>query len=234
MVLKRTSGQCGTELPWAVSPPTVGWFHSIDFGNGPVTQGFATAEALSKRLVSLGLEESIAGATFLDIASWDGFYAFQAESLGASRVLATDYFCWGHGGWGTKGGFLLAREIIDSKVEDKDIEVNDLSPETVGIWNIVLFSGIFYHMRDPIKALSAAASVTKNRLIVETHVDHDDIERPIMRYVPRVPGDATSNYWRPNTTMLVTLLRELGFSRIDHKVDIDPDDSTHQFFNAYR
>jgi hypothetical protein len=47
---------------------------------------------------------------------------------------------------------------------------------------------IYYHMRDPIKALSAAASVTKNRLIVETHVDHNDIERPIMRYVPLFPG----------------------------------------------
>jgi hypothetical protein len=33
----------------------------------------------------------------------------------------------------------------------------------------------------------------------------------------------------------LVLLKEMGFSRVEHRIAIDPDDdSTHGFFNAYR
>jgi tRNA (mo5U34)-methyltransferase len=217
------------------------WFHSLDLGNGLFTSGAATQKALEKRLRSLQIPGELTDMTFLDIGSWDGYYAFEAEARGASRVMATDYFCWVGAGSGRKDGFLLAREILGSKVEDKNIEVQDLSPATVGMWDIVLFSGIFYHMRDPIQAMHAAASVASKCMIVETHIDHDDMSQPMMRYVPRDPNlpksHETSNYWRPNSAMILVLLRELGFSRVEHRVAIDPPggaDSIHGFFNAYR
>jgi tRNA (mo5U34)-methyltransferase len=217
----------------------VKWFHSLELGNGLSTSGVATKEALDKRIISLRIPDDLTGMTFLDVGSWDGYYAFEAEARGASRVLATDFFCWVGGGWGRKNGFLLAREILGSKVEDKDIEVHDLSPTTVGMWDIVLFSGIFYHMRDPIKAMQAAASVASKCMIVETHIDHDDMSQPIMRYVPRDyrAGNETSNYWRPNSAMILVLLNEMGFSRVEHRITNDPpggSDGTHGFFNAYR
>lgn len=211
----------------------VRWFHSFDFGHGIEARGFATLPSLSQRVRDLGLDQDLKGASFLDIASWDGFYAFEAERRGAGRVLATDYFCWGHGGWGSKDGFLLARELLKSKVDDREIEVQDLSPETVGMWDVVLFSGIFYHMRDPIEALTAAASVTTDRLIVETHIIPNTTEA-FMRYMPRTEGNETSNYWRPTTALVLTLLTELGFRRIDHHVAFDAPEEPHGFFNAYR
>lgn len=217
----------------------VGWFHSFDFGAGVVAHGSASQAALAKRTASLGLD-GLAGKTFLDISSWDGFYAFEAKRRGAARVLATDKFCWTGGGWGKKEGFLLAREILGSHVEDRDIEVQDLAPATVGMWDVVLFSGIFYHMRDPIGALAAAASVTKERLIVETHVYNNHLQVPLMQYVPRDPANPTnhnSNYWRPNVAMIEQLLREMGFARIETRIETDPPggpDSSHGFFNAYR
>ena len=36
-------------------------------------------------------------------------------------MLATDSFSWNGMGWANKQGFLLAREILRSKVEDMDI-----------------------------------------------------------------------------------------------------------------
>ncbi len=237
----------------------VGWFHSFDFGNGVVAKGHTSADQLAKRLVSLGLKGDLTGQTFLDIASWDGFYAFEAERLGAARVLATDYFCWVGKGWGKKGGFQLVRDILQSKVEDKEIEVQDLSPSTVGLWDIVLFSGIFYHMRDPIQAITAAASVCKTQMIVETHIWNDEFAVPLMQYIPRTKdgnansndwrpnsvmiteliakgGNINSNYWRPNSAMIILLLKELGFSRIEHRIETDPPTfvDSHGFFNAYR
>lgn len=64
---------------------------------------------------------------------------FEAEKRGAARVLATDYFCWGGPGWGTRAGFDLAHRLLNSKVEAKEIDIPDISPETVGVFDIVLF-----------------------------------------------------------------------------------------------
>jgi hypothetical protein len=46
-----------------------------------------------------------------------------------------------------------------------------------------------------------------------------------------------SNYWRPNSALIMKLLEEQGFKRIEKRIEIDPPgglDSTHGFFNAYR
>ena len=51
----------------------------------------------------------------LDIGAWDGALSFEAERRGASRVLATDSFCWSGEGWGTKDGFEFARKAIGSQ-----------------------------------------------------------------------------------------------------------------------
>ena len=38
-------------------------------------------------------------------------FSFEAEKAGASRVLATDHFCWSGPGWGTREGFSFKRPI---------------------------------------------------------------------------------------------------------------------------
>lgn len=218
---------------------TVGWFHSFDFGNGVRAHGVASPAALAKRTASLGLDGLI-NKTFLDIASWDGFYAFEAERRGARRVLAVDKFCWGGDGWGSKAGFDLVHEILRSRIESQTIEADDLSPETVGMWDVVLFSGIFYHLRDPLGALAAAASVCSERMIVETHVYNEQHTAPLMQYVPRDPKNpknSGSNYWRPNSAMILQLLKEAGFPRVEYRIETDPPggpDSMHGFFTAHR
>ena len=72
---------------------------------------------------------------------------------------------------GTKAGFELARKALDSKVEDLSIDVLDLSPERIGKFDLVLILGVLYHMRHPLLALERVASVTKDQLVLETHVD---------------------------------------------------------------
>ncbi len=128
---------------------------------------------------------------------------------------------------GNKQGFLLAREILRSKVED--IDIMDVCPERVGLFDVVLFSGMLYHMRDPIKAIQNAASVCKKHLILETAVGMEAVEEPVMAYLPRVPGEDQSNYWRPNPALVNLWLKELGFRKIDHRINSD-----RGFFNAAR
>lgn len=69
------------------------WFHSIDFGHGVVSPGMKSAEYVAREKEALALPP-MEGRTVLDIGTWDGFYAFEAERRGAARVVAMDHFVW--------------------------------------------------------------------------------------------------------------------------------------------
>ncbi|MBI2925411.1 MAG: hypothetical protein HYY24_06870 [Verrucomicrobia bacterium] len=89
------------------------WHHQIDLGHGVVTPGYDNSR---KKLERLHFPVSFAGKSVLDVGAWDGFFSFEAERRGARRVLATDSFSWGGGGWGTPEGFQLARQALGSNV----------------------------------------------------------------------------------------------------------------------
>jgi tRNA (mo5U34)-methyltransferase len=187
------------------------WYHRLDFGNGVVTPGYsATTWGVSGDLV--GLPASLTGKSVLDVGSWDGFYAFEAERRGASRVLATDSFAWTT----AQAGFNLARQILDSHVEDMYIDVLDLTPDRVGRFDVVLFLGVLYHMRHPLLSLERVASVCTDHLILETHIDLLDVPRPAMAFYPgtELNGD-DSNWCGPNPAMVLAMLKTVGFSKAE-------------------
>src|SRR5713101_7940530 len=190
----------------------VRWFQQIDLGNGIVTPG---AEHSPGKLEILGLPDDLRGWSVLDVGAWDGFFSFAAERRGARSVLATDHFCWGGGGWGTKAGFDLARKVLRSKVRSKRIDVLDHAPETVGVFDLVLFLSVLYHMRHPLLALEKMASVTRRLLIIETHVDMLDCPRPAMAFYPsdELCHDA-SNWCGPNPAMIEAMLKTVGFQKV--------------------
>ena len=66
------------------------WFHSIDFGQDVVTSGWKSHSHLEGEVKSFRLPD-LRGKTVLDINTWDGFFAFEAERRGASRVVALDH-----------------------------------------------------------------------------------------------------------------------------------------------
>lgn len=188
------------------------WFHRISLGNGVMTPGLDDTPAKLKRL---RLPESFQGKSVLDIGAWDGFFSFEAEKRGASRVVAVDSFCWSGEGWGTKAGFELARRALNSKVEDREMEVLDLAPENVGTFDVVFFFGVLYHMRHPLLALEKVAAVTKSQLILETKVDLLAWSTPAMAfYLGDELNHDPTNWWAPNLAGLRDMLRSVGFKRV--------------------
>jgi tRNA (mo5U34)-methyltransferase len=189
------------------------WYHSIDLGHGVRTPG---KDDSPLRLARLGLPPALNGLSVLDIGAWDGFFSFEAERRGATRVLATDSFSWGGGGWGSQAGFNLARRTLGSKVEDLRIDVMDLSPERVGSFDVVLFLGVLYHLRHPLLALERIASVSRGLLIVETVVDMLDCARPAAAFYPdRELNDDPTNWWAPNLPALHGMLHAVGYGSIE-------------------
>jgi tRNA (mo5U34)-methyltransferase len=191
------------------------WYHTIDLGRGIVTNGIDNTPL---RLARLDLPLSFAGRSVLDIGAWDGFFSFEAERRGASRVVATDYYAWRGLGWGTgngKAGFELARRTLESRVEDVDIDVMELTPERIGTFDVVLFLGVLYHVRHPLLALERVASVTSDLLILETVIDMVGFRRPVVAFYPdRELGGDPTNWWGPNVPAVHAMLRSVGFERV--------------------
>lgn len=199
----------------------IDWWHSgIDLGDGVITRGRSDPGA--NLLPFLGLPDDLSGKSVLDVCAWDGFMAFECEKRGA-RVAAVDSFAWDKRNAALtmhrtgRDGFDLAHEARRSRVTYFDCDVLDLEARWLGIFDIVLFLGVLYHMRHPLLALECVAALAGDLLIVETYVMTDDAILPIpaMRFYPgaELNGDPT-NWWAPNTACVVAMLRDVGFSEV--------------------
>jgi hypothetical protein len=148
------------------------------------------------------------------------------RGAGAGLIRSVEWY-----GMSNKQGFCWS-VISSAPVEDMDIDIMDVCPGALAC-SMVLFSGMLYHIQCPIKVLQNAWSFCKNHLIIETAVGMLDVKEPAMAYIPRVPGEEESNHWRPNPQLINLWLKELGFRKIDYRIDPDPIGPL-GFFNALR
>jgi tRNA (mo5U34)-methyltransferase len=192
------------------------WFHSIDLGNGIVTPGVKSPAVHKIEAAAFFDPIRMEGATVVDIGAWNGFYSFEAKRRGASRVLATDHVAWDDETVRGREAFDLSRSVLDLDIEALNIDVPHISPEKLGTFDVVLFLGVFYHLFDPIDGLCRAASLAKEVIVVETHTDLGELDRPAMAMYPgaELNNDA-SNWWGPNPACVIALLRQFGFEKID-------------------
>ena len=206
---------------------SIPWYHTIDLGHGVVTPGFVDHRS---QLAAYKLPESLAGKRCLDVATFDGYWAFELERRGADHVVATDI---------ADGmdcdlprlmrveaernpqpapmglGFRIAREVLDSKVEHRICSVYDLSPERVGLFDFVFLGDLLLHLRDPQAALLAIGSVCRGELhigeVYEPSLEEFG-ERALSRYSPWLPS---FTWWLPSTNTLRAMLGVAGFTEIE-------------------
>jgi tRNA (mo5U34)-methyltransferase len=193
---------------------SIKWFHEIDLGNGIVTPGVGDS---TSKLGYIGLPGDLRGWSVLDIGAWDGFFSFESERRGADRVVAVDSFSWDGDGWGTKRGFDLARRVLHSRVEDRRMDVEEITTESVGVFDLVLFMGVLYHMKHPQLSLDRLYGVTGKLAIIETVTDMTFSSRPAMAVYEQGEFQNTdpSTWCAPNITGLIAMLKTAGFRRVD-------------------
>lgn len=191
---------------------TIPWFHRIDLGNGLTTPG---VDDTATKLDQVHFPRDLRGKSVLDVGAWDGFFSFEAERRGASRVVALDGGVWNAPQIGRRG-FDYARRALNSSVEDVTMEVLEMTPDQPGIFDVVLFLGVLYHLPNPLAGLCQVAACTREQIILETHVDLLDISRPAIAYYgsEECANDPT-NWCGPNQPALEAMLRTAGFTRIE-------------------
>lgn len=134
------------------------WYHSIEVvkGSGIWTPGDLPATDFNSRLNSCGVTpSSLVGKRVLDIGTYTGALSFYLEDLGC-EVVALDV-------QSPKGtGFSLIHELRHSSVEFRLGSVYDLCEEDFGVFDLIAFYGVFYHLKHPLLALDRINSVLKS------------------------------------------------------------------------
>jgi tRNA (mo5U34)-methyltransferase len=211
------------------------WHHSIDLGDGVVTPG-GKSLAICNTEANLVFDRiNLTGHSVLDIGAWNGNFSFEAKRRGAARVLATDSYCWSHPHVRGRETFDIARSALglELEVDAREIDAADLSPETVGEFDIVLYLGVFYHRYDAIETLARVARLAKHVLVVETHLELREVDVPAMAFYPgRELANDPTNWWGPNEHCMKALLLGHGFNEIE--ISAHPGGSNRAVFHAWR
>jgi tRNA (mo5U34)-methyltransferase len=171
------------------------------------------------------IPENLEGLSVLDIGAWDGYFSFLCEKRGAKRVLAFDspkhswnkekvFVSGAEIVQDGKANFNEVRELLKSKVEDREGELDEL--ENFGeTFDVVLDLGILYHVLDPYKHIRDLYKVTNKLLILETHIDVNDAPMPVMRfYAHSEVNNDDGTFWGPNMLCVYEMLSKVGFKNI--------------------
>ena len=196
------------------------WYHTIALPGGVQTPGFYNTVKGASRVP---LPASLEGKRCLDIASNDGFWAFEMERRGAREVVAIDLPDPRQGDWPgeppaedpgpdrAQATFEIARQALGSGVEREYLSVYELSRERLGSFDFVFIGNVLLHLRDPVGALTAAHSVVDGELF---SVDTISIVASIAS--PRVPAAILSRrpepwWWVPNLAAYRRYCAAAGF-----------------------
>jgi tRNA (mo5U34)-methyltransferase len=204
------------------------WYHSIDLGHGVVTPGrFNHLPHLS----DYHLPEKLDGMRVLDVATFDGFWAFQFEKRGASEVVTMDIETWNDLDLPpsqranlspeilkskTGNGFETAREILQSKVQRVILNAYDLSPDRMGSFDMVFCGDLLVHLMNPMKALQNIRSVTSGfAVIVEPFNPEMSMIRSNKALMWYKGGAKTCIWWDFSLESLERMIKDAGFNKVE-------------------
>jgi tRNA (mo5U34)-methyltransferase len=222
------SGQRRVQSEIAALAP---WFHNLHLPDGVETapgHPLGDFPSYKWRRLAPHLPPSLEGWTALDIGCNAGYYSFELAQRGA-RVTGIDLdpHYLRQARW-------ACRELeLENAIEFRQMQVYDLAGED-GQYDIVLFMGVFYHLRYPLLGLDIASRLTRRLMVFQTMTipgmevyadtsDHPMDERQVLRHPgwPRMAfiehrfaGDPT-NWWVPNHAAVEAMLRSTGM-RVGH------------------
>jgi SAM-dependent methyltransferase len=124
---------------------------------------FYRPEAQIQRLVKDLFGKTMAGRSFLDCACNGGGHSLIAARMGAGRCFGFD----ARQEWVSQARF-LAGFAPHSDLSFEQMQIKDLAGRDLGQFDVALFSGIFYHLPDPVNALKLVADRSREFIVVNT------------------------------------------------------------------
>lgn len=204
------------------------WFHNLHLPDGSQTapdHPLGDFPAFKWRDIAPHIPEDLTGWSALDLGCNAGFYTIELAKRGA-RVTGIDvdpHFL-------QQARWALRQFGLGDRVELRQAQVYDVMHHAA-TYDLVLFLGVFYHLRYPQLALDLVAQRVGKKLIFQTltmpgqvvvdtprDLAMDDRDRmlepgwPAMAYIEQsLAGDAT-NWWAPNHACVEAMLRSAGLT----------------------
>ena len=202
------------------------WFHNLHLPDGAQTapeHALGDFPAFKWREIEPFLPRDLTGWTALDIGCNAGFYTFQLARRGA-RVTGIDVepLFLRQATWATRE-YCLERQVDFRRMQIYDLAGLDEQ------FDLVLFMGVFYHLRYPLFALDKLVSKVGGKLVFQTMIrgsgevrrwdenyhfwnkeifEHADFPR--MYFIEQKYANDPTNWWIPNRAAAEGMLRSAG------------------------
>jgi len=204
------------------------WYHTLDLGQGVVTPGWFDLRPVLDRMPW----PDVSGKRCLDVGPYDGALAFELERRGAAEVIAADIADTASWDWPLRlrvrgpevrnrlagvdpgAGFKIAKQALSSKVERVEVSIYELSPESVGEFDVISCGSLLLHLQNPVAGLEAIHSVCRpdgHFLSAETISPGLSLLRP-KAPVAQFESGEQCRWWTPNRAGHKALLRSAGFT----------------------
>jgi tRNA (mo5U34)-methyltransferase len=210
--------------PTAVAAVPI-WYHTLELPGGVVTPGWFDLRSVLTRLPW----PDVRGKRCLDVATYDGFFAFELERRGAAEVIATDIPDHEDWDWpaaaraasgpalatmaGVKGrGFEVAHAALGSRVQKRIVSAYHLDPQELGTFDFVICGSLMLHLRDPVRALESIRSVCSGQFL-----SLEEVSLPLSLALPRRPvaemrfDEQRCQWWVANAAGHRRMLEIAGF-----------------------
>jgi tRNA (mo5U34)-methyltransferase len=202
------------------------WFHNLSLLGVQTAPNHFLGDYPSTKWQNFqnAIPADLTGMTVLDVGCNGGFYSIEMKRRGANRVLGIDH----------DEGYLeqarFAAEVLGLDISFKQMSVYQVA-ELRERFDLVLFMGVFYHLRYPLLALDLLrqhaakdwfvfqSMLRGSRTVPRIEEDYHFWERnifdqpgfPRMHFIEKNYSQDPTNWWIPNRACAEAVLRSAGF-----------------------
>jgi 2-polyprenyl-3-methyl-5-hydroxy-6-metoxy-1,4-benzoquinol methylase len=177
-------------------------------GKRLTTPGTHPGVAVLANLDQHGFPHDFTGKTVLDIGCNAGFYSFVTLIRGARSVVGIDSTVH------YVEQARLLNEILGLDVEFREDDGHRLD-ERFGSFDVVLNTGVIYHLQNPMDFLTRMARMTRQTMYLETEMLTDPKYSEYAWFIEKEYCGDRSNWWIYGPQCVERMVRAAGFPHVE-------------------
>jgi tRNA (mo5U34)-methyltransferase len=198
------------------------WYQRIYLGNGVYSLPHRAHHEEVWDRFRPAFPADLGGCSVLDLGTNAGYFPIQLKLRGAGKVVGLEFIDW-----------ILQQAELCKAIWGVDVDYRKMDAHAArsldGRFDLVVFTGLLYHLRNPLQVIEDAGRLCNDAILVETEIIPDDPRncvvvrqgapatlqtraKGVMKFLEtnELNGDG-SNWWVPDTECVMGMLRTAGF-----------------------